>query len=421
MKSKKILFFILFGLFFCSPLFAQKIITLRPQIDEQSQQSVNLMRVELTDKYTILWFNFKNTTSRGSRSQQEEFEEEMYRLMPGLRRFRQQSTGYSYIEIDPRTRLYEPKNTSKKYRFMKAEGIPVAPDTMVVSPGQVVNFKVYFQRLDPGVEVFDMFEGNNEGSKQFWNYYGVHIQNPKIQPKAKPAEGKKAEPPVVAQTPKPTLPAETKTLPAAFATVRGTVLNAKTKQPIAAKISYAVPNDENGFDSLQLSASSGKFKLSIEPGRSYDYVASATGYFPSNGAFDLSKTAAGQETNAEILLTPLAVGEALTLNNVYFDISKYDLLPNSYAELDRLVAFMNENPRVEIQLEGHTDNVGDFDENVALSLNRANAIKQYLVSKGIASARVVAKGLGPTQPVSKGTSEAERRRNRRVEFKVMKS
>ena len=168
MKSKKILFFILFGLFFYSPLFAQKIITLRPQIDEQSQQSVNIMRVELTDKYTILWFNFKNTRSRGGGSKQEEFEEEMYRLMPSLRRFRQQSTGYSYIEIDPRTRLYEPKNTSKKYRFMKAEGIPVAPDTMVVSPGQVVNFKVYFQRLDPGIEVFDMFEGNNEGSKQFW-------------------------------------------------------------------------------------------------------------------------------------------------------------------------------------------------------------------------------------------------------------
>ena len=420
MKTRHSILFIVLGLFLYVPLFAQKITTLRPQIDEQSQQSVNIMRVELTDKYTILWFNFKNVQSRGGGSPKEEFEEEMYRLMPGLRRYRQQSTGYSYIEIDPRTRLYEPKNTTKKYRFMKAEGIPVAPDTMVVSPGQVVNFKVYFQRLDPGVEVFDMFEGRNEGSKQFWNYYGVHIQNPKPQLKPKAVEPKKAEPPVIAQTPKSQTPAETKPAPA-FATVRGTVLNAKTKQPIAAKISYAVPNEANGFDSLQLSAASGKFKLSIEPGRRYDYVASAKGYFPANGVFDLSKTAGGQETNAEILLTPLEVGEALTLNNVYFDISKYDLLPASYPELDRLVTFMNENPRVEIQLEGHTDNVGDFDENVSLSLSRANAIKQYLVSKGIDSARIAAKGLGPTQPVSKGTSETERRRNRRVEFKVMKS
>lgn len=387
---------------------AQKITTLSPYVEEQSQPDVALIKVELTDDYTILHFRFESAQRN-----------------PTLRDFfgeRQGNLDRNYIEVDPKSRLYEPKNTTKKYRFIKAVGIPVAPETRTVYPGDVVKFSVYYERLDPGIEVFDMFEGKDYGTKRYWNYFGVHIRNPRrVPPKPKP-EPKKEEPPVIANTPTPVPPIESKPeAPVAkVVTLRGTVIDAKTKKPIAAKISYVVPSEDNGLDSMQLSASSGKFKISLDAGNKYAYVAAAKGYFPVSGAFDLTNAKAGEEVANEITLNPVAVGESITLNNIYFDTGKYDLLPASSSELDRLVQLMRENTNMEIRVEGHTDNLGDFDKNVELSQNRANAVKKYLVAKGIDSARVGAKGLGSTRPVSKGTSEAERRRNRRVEFIVEK-
>ena len=394
-------------LWICIEAFSQKITTLSPYIEEQSQPDVALTKVELTDDYTILHFRFE------------------FGQRPSLRDFfgeRQGNLDRNTIEVDPKCRLYEPKNTAKRFRFIKAVGIPVAPETRTVYPGDVVKFSVYFERLDPGIEVFDMFEGKDYGRKQFWNYFGVHIRNPRrVPPKPNP-EPKKEEPPVVATTPTPVPPIESKPeLPVAkIVTLRGMVIDAKTKKPIAAKISYVVPSEDNGLDSMQLSASSGKFKISLDAGNKYAYVAVSKGYFPASGAFDLTKAKAGEEVTNEIVLNPVAVGESITLNNIYFDTGQYDLLPASSAELDRLVQLMRENTNMEIRVEGHTDNLGDFDKNVELSQSRANAVKKYLISKGVASERIESKGLGSTRPVSKGTSDAERRRNRRVEFTVKK-
>lgn len=389
--------------------FAQKITTLSPTVEQQSQPDVTLNKVELTADYTILYFTFEFSRRRQS----------IEDLIFGQRSKDQ------FIEVDPNCRLYEPGNSGRKYRFIKAVGIPVAPQQLTVNPGDIVKFSVYFERLEPGIEEFDMFEGRDMGTKRFWNYYGVHIRNPK-RPVQKPKpEPQKEEPPVVTEAPKvePAVPpVEQKTEPAAPAliTVRGTVIDAKTQKPISAKITYIVPSENNGLDSMQLSASSGKFKLTLDAGNKYAYVASAKGYFPVSGAFDLTQAKGGQEVNSEIVLNSVAVGEAITLNNIYFDTGKFDLLSASSAELDRLTELMRDNPAMEIRVEGHTDNLGDFDKNLELSQNRASAVKKYLIGKGIDSARIEAKGLGSTRPVTKGTSESERRRNRRVEFVVIK-
>lgn len=389
--------------------YAQKITTLSPTVEQQSQPDVTLNKVELTADYTILYFTFEFSSRRQS----------LQDLIFG------QGSGNQFIEVDPNCRLYEPGNSGRRYRFIKAVGIPVAPQQQTVYPGDVVKFSVYFERLEPGIEEFDMFEGRDMGKKRFWNYYGVHIRNPR-RPVQKPKpEPKKEELPVVTEAPKvePTVPPiEQKTEPAAPAliTVRGTVIDAKTQKPISAKITYIVPSENNGLDSMQLSASSGKFKITLDAGNKYAYVASAKGYFPVSGAFDLTQAKGGQEVNSEIVLNSVAVGEAITLNNIYFDTGKFDLLSASSAELDRLTELMRDNPNMEIRVEGHTDNLGDFDKNVELSQNRASAVKKYLIGKGIDSARIEAKGLGSTRPVTKGTSESERRRNRRVEFVVIK-
>ncbi|WP_428655254.1 OmpA family protein [Runella sp.] len=407
---KRLRYFLGLFLLLSIETFAQKLTTLSPYVEKQSQYYVNITKVELTNDYTILYFTLDFNTAARPRSLED--------IILGNR------TTPDIIEIDPNCRLYEPGNASRKFRFIKAEGIPVAPQTRKIYQGDVVKFVVYFERLDPGIEEFDMYEGQDQGTRKFWNYFGVHIRNPKRPlPKKQPVpEPKNAEPPVVAEAPKETpLPTEPKKESAPqLVTLRGTVIDAKTKQPIAAKITYLLPGGDNGLDSMQLSASSGRFKLNLDAGNKYAYVATAKGHFPTSGAFDLTQAKGGQEVENEIVLNPVAVGEAITLNNIYFDISKFDLLPSSFAEMDRLTQLMRENPNMEIKVEGHTDNLGDFDKNVELSQNRANAVKKYLVSKGIDAQRIEAKGLGPTRPVTKGTSESERRRNRRVEFVVVK-
>jgi OOP family OmpA-OmpF porin len=161
MKRLRYLFFFFFLLSLDS--FAQKITTLSPYIEQQSQPDVMLTKVELTKDYTILHFTFEFSRRRQS----------LEELILGQR-------SSQFIEVDPNCRLYEPKNTSRKYRFIKAEGIPVAPQQRTVYPGDIVKFSVYFERLEPGIEVFDMFEGRDAGTKRFWNYYGVHIRNPNL-------------------------------------------------------------------------------------------------------------------------------------------------------------------------------------------------------------------------------------------------
>lgn len=405
---KRLRYFIYLSIFWSLGTSAQKITTLSPYVEQQSQPDVTLTKVELTPDYTILHFTF------------EYFQEgpTLRDLLSGRKK------GDQTIEVDPHCRLYEPKNVDKKFRFVKAVGIPVAPEQRKVYPGDVIKFSVYFERLDAGIEVFDMYEGKDFGDKRFWNYYGVHIRNPKrLVPKPKPLP-KKEETPVVTEAPTTPPPTEPKVEPApvvsSLVTVRGTVIDAKTKKQIPAKISYIVPSEDNGLDSMQLSASSGKFKLTLDAGNKYAYVTAAKGYFPATGTFDLTQSKGGQEINSEIVLNPVAVGESITLNNIYFDTGKFDLLPSSSAELDRLAQLMRENSNMEISVEGHTDNLGDFDKNLELSQNRADAVKKYLVSKGIDSVRIGTKGLGSTRPVSKGTSDSERRRNRRVEFVVVK-
>jgi len=108
-------------------------------------------------------------------------------------------------------------------------------------------------------------------------------------------------------------------------------------------------------------------------------------------------------------------GIVLTLGDVLFTSGRADLKVGAAGNLDRLVAFLDQNPDRRVVIEGHTDNVGSDDSNMGLSQRRADSVKSFLVQRGIQSERISASGKGEHQPVADNESEGGRQQNRRVE------
>lgn len=111
----------------------------------------------------------------------------------------------------------------------------------------------------------------------------------------------------------------------------------------------------------------------------------------------------------------------MRLNNVFFDFDKWDLRPESFIELNRVVQLLNENPAIEIEMSAHTDSFGADDYNFKLSDNRARSVMEYILSKGIAPSRINSKGYGETKPVALNDTPENRQLNRRVEFTIIKN
>jgi outer membrane protein OmpA-like peptidoglycan-associated protein len=111
-------------------------------------------------------------------------------------------------------------------------------------------------------------------------------------------------------------------------------------------------------------------------------------------------------------------GESFVVENIQFETAKATLLPVSFQELDKIVDALRKNPNIKIEIKGHTDNTGNAAANQRLSENRALAVQQYLVQKGIAAERLLPKGYGDTQPIAPNDSPQGRAQNRRVACKV---
>ena len=351
------------------------------------------------------------------------------------------ASGSQTIEIDPNARLVA-ANGARTFAFVKAEGIPLKPrqyrvdangrklpSGIATSPGQQVTFTLYFERLDKGLENFDLFECNDYDQIVCWNIYNLNVDNPADAVYLPPQTTPVPTSPTTARKPA-TLPSSESggeiavskpvTAPApASVSVSGVVKDAKNKRPVTATIGYHLSASKQTLDSVQSFASTGAYRMSLIKGQVYTYIASARGYQSASGVLDLSKIAGGQTLTRDIVLTPLVVGDKVTLKNIYFEMSKSDLLSASFSELDKLASMMQDNPNMTIRLEGHTDIIGDHDKNLQLSRDRVLACERYLVQAGINTNRIETVGYGDTRPIlTKGTDE-DRKVNRRVEFVIL--
>lgn len=173
----------------------------------------------------------------------------------------------------------------------------------------------------------------------------------------------------------------------------------------------------------------GTFLACLPAGKDYALAVSKEKYLFHSDNFSLLQTATFEKPFLlDIALQPVpelteggptpVAGKPIILHNVFFETASAALRRESAAELDRLVALLSEHPALRIQISGHTDNVGDDGSNQNLSGQRAKAVYNYLVEKGIAAERLRSKGFGESQPVATNETNEGRARNRRTEFVV---
>lgn len=162
----------------------------------------------------------------------------------------------------------------------------------------------------------------------------------------------------------------------------------------------------------------GNYLITLPTGKDFAFNVNRKGYLFYSENYSLSKPVNDSTYEKNIALQPIEKNATIILKNIFFETSKFDLKPESLAELDKVVQLLNDNPSLKIEIGGHTDNAGVPKNNITLSNSRAQSAVKYLVSKGIAAGRLTSKGYGATKPVADNKTEAGKALNRRTELKV---
>jgi outer membrane protein OmpA-like peptidoglycan-associated protein len=162
------------------------------------------------------------------------------------------------------------------------------------------------------------------------------------------------------------------------------------------------------------------FTIRTEGVQDYRLSVEREGYVFSNQTISMGgATTQAMTRNFKVGLKKISVGVTGILRNIYFDFGKSTFRTESYGELNKLEAMMKQNEGVAVEIAGHTDNVGSKVLNQRLSLNRAKAVRNFLMSKGIDGRRIQTAGFGEDKPLASNDDEAEGRAlNRRVEFRI---
>ena len=214
------------------------------------------------------------------------------------------------------------------------------------------------------------------------------------------------------------LPTAAKPLPITY--VKGIVRDKETKNFLEAKVQVVnLKTKEMKFNDFT-SKDNGEFLAVMPLGSSYAFNAISDGYLFYSDNFELTTTAAGRPYVLEIFLDKLKPGGNVILKNIFFDTNKYELLTASVTELTSLLELLQANQTIGIEIQGHTDNVGNAADNQKLSLQRAKAVYDYLINNKIEADRLSFKGFGATVPIAKNDTAEGRQKNRRTSFLITK-
>jgi outer membrane protein OmpA-like peptidoglycan-associated protein len=177
-------------------------------------------------------------------------------------------------------------------------------------------------------------------------------------------------------------------------------------------------NRDENTSSLLSYDDKGNPVLSLRTNNTYELDVTKKGYTYFNTTLDIKTTS---REIKDIMLDLLTTETKMIFNNITFETNSAELNTESYAELNRLLSFMERNPELKIEISAHTDDVGSNEYNFRLSDKRAESVVKFLVSNNIVKNRVQSKGYGELQPLVPNDSDENRAKNRRVEIKIIEN
>jgi outer membrane protein OmpA-like peptidoglycan-associated protein len=199
----------------------------------------------------------------------------------------------------------------------------------------------------------------------------------------------------------------------------GKVKDSETGDPVMAKIDVIDLSTDQVVVTTASSDLDGSYRVRLPAKKSYMIDLRATGFLSDMKRINIPESFLQDAFNLDVSLIKVKVGKKVVLNNILFETGKAILTSGSYTELDRLLNIMQDNSQMKIEISGHTDKTGSEPVNFKLSEDRAKAVVEYLVQKGIVRSRIEYKGFGSLQPISDNTTPQGRAKNRRVEFKIL--
>lgn len=200
--------------------------------------------------------------------------------------------------------------------------------------------------------------------------------------------------------------------------LKGKVLDASSGVPLGAHVILSDLQKGIGIDSTQADPVTGYFLLALHPHQNYAVNIAEKGYLMYSENLDFN-TDTARSYSKEFLLQPIEKGRSIILHNIFFDFNSAQLKPASHVELNRLVQLLLQHPDLRILISGHTDNIGSSDYNLKLSLERAESVRQYLLSHQIAPQRCEVQGSGAEQPIASNETDEGRAKNRRTTLSVL--
>lgn len=201
--------------------------------------------------------------------------------------------------------------------------------------------------------------------------------------------------------------------------LRGRVLDDETGEPLHANIELYDNEAEELLATFATNPETGAYYISLPGGKNFGISVQAEDFLFHSENINITERNVFTEIINDIRLKRVEVGTTIVLKNIFFDTGSSSLRPESYAELGVLYKLLTDNPKLKIEISGHTDNVGAAAMNQRLSQDRAKAVVDFLTDRGIDSGRLTFKGYGFTRPVATNDTPEGRQLNRRTEFEII--